>query len=206
MGASMSFGYQGWAVSDAFYAALPEAKITSLADVFFYVDPVANAQAQAATMAQTKAELVMALDYLFWLGYSSSTPLATIEYGLTALEALDDGTRMIVLGDLPQLYVAVGYYPSDEEIEAIRVRLAQWAAGRAGVAIVPLSTWSAILVSDETVALPDGTEVPAKSLMNEDGLHPTALGTWFILDRMDEFLPAKFPGYTPELVEFPRPQ
>ncbi len=206
MGASVSFGYQGWAVSDAWHTALPDAKITALADAYFYLNPIENAQTQAATMAQTKAELVIAIDYLFWLAYSSSSPLTTIEYGITALEALDDGTRMIVVGDVPHLYVAVGYYPSDEEIEAIRVRLEQWAAGREGVLIVPLSEWSALLRSGEPVTLPDGSSVPATSLMNDDDLHPTALGTWFMLDRVDALLAARFPQYDPDLVEFARPQ
>ena len=206
MGASMSFGYQGWPVSDALHAALPDAKITSLADVFFYQDPVGNAQAQAATMAQTKAELVVALDYLFWLGYSSGSPQTTIEYGLTALEALDDGTRMLVIGDIPQLDAGVGYVLSDSQIEAIHARLMAWAAQRRNIAIVPFSQWSALLRSDAAVTLPDGVNVPARSLMNDDALHPTALGTWFILDRVDELLPALLPRYGADFVQFTRPQ
>ncbi|MBK9071084.1 MAG: hypothetical protein IPL79_08805 [Myxococcales bacterium] len=206
MGASVSFGYQGWAVSDAWHTALPDAKITALADAYFYLDPIENAQTQAATMAQTKAELVIAIDYLFWLGYSSGAPLSTIQYGLTALEALDDGTRMIVVGDMPQLDAGGGYLLSDEQIEAIHDHLIAWADGREGVLIVPLSEWSALLRSGEPVTLPDGSSVPTTLLMNDDDLHPTALGTWFMLDRVDELLAARFPQYDPDLVEFARPQ
>lgn len=206
LGASMSFGLLGWPLANAWHAAAPSSEITSLADVFFYQQPVVNAQTQAMLLGQTDADLVIALDYLFWLGYDSNQPLTTIEYGLAALDDVDDGQRMFVVGDIPMLEAGGFYAPNDADIVAIKARLGAWAQGRDNIAIVPFSEWAELLLSDADVSLPDGEIVPARSLMNDDELHPTALGTWYILDRVDAQLEGQFPRYAPDFARFERPQ
>lgn len=183
------------------YAAVVTAKHAEpirCADALFYRAPVEAAAAQCRTIAEAEPSVVIALDWLFWAAYAPTAEAAEeaprsaaqvrsdrITQALAELDAMSQlrPPPTIVLGDLPDFarsptsksrpVEAIGA----AEVAELNAAIRAWAGARPHVVLVEVSEWS------QGSARADGTP-----LMQSDGLHPTAEGLVFVMQRICEAL------------------
>lgn len=186
-------------------AALPTegVRVEDHGDLWFFMEPVAKGEKQVDVASAAAPTLVVALDFLFWYGYgegfgSDDDRLANLERGLAQLDRF---TCPIVIGDLPDIRVALGgkgplgtplvtpgMIPREVALNRLNVRIAQWMAERPRVAQVPLAPMLARMQAGEELTLRGNTWQPANisEVLQEDLLHPTARGTtWVTLATLD---------------------
>jgi hypothetical protein len=195
IGASVSAGLAAPPIAASLRAGLPAtADVLDAASVFFFQDPFANGEAQVAAAAAHRPTLTLAVDFLFWFAYASTSPdgrRQRLEGGLALLAALP-GT--VVVGDLPDMrnanesILGPAAVPSPTELTALNAQIRAWAAARPHTVVLPLAAWTAPLVTGEDIELAPGERVPARDLMFFDGLHANALGTWHLLGQLDRAL------------------
>ena len=74
------------------------------------------------------------------------------------------------------------------------------------VLLVPLAEWTAPLRDgDDVDDRPAARRCRRADLMALDGLHANALGTWYVLDKLDHYIEAKLPGTPKDALVFARP-
>lgn len=171
------------------------------ADALFYRAPTEAAAAQSRTVAEADPSIVFALDWLFWAAYApisasnsvdaSSATQHRSERVTRALSELDAMSQRrppptIVLGDLPDFARAPtsAARPVETlgttEVAEINAVIRAWAVDRPWVVLVPVSAWPL-----------DVTRAESAPLMQQDGLHPTAEGLVFAMQRICEALEAR---------------
>jgi hypothetical protein len=195
IGASLSEGYEappGWGA--AFEASFARAgKVASNhSSSLVFADVAGFGLSQAALALEEQPTLLLAVDYLFWFGYGAADVdgkpvadeaqrLAMLERGLKSLEKFE---CPIVLGDFPDMSEAVGrilmptQMPKSETLGALNARLREWAAPRANVIVIGLSSWVEQLKSGKAIQIGPRTydsEV-TKTWLQDDRLHPTLGG------------------------------
>jgi len=186
-------------------AALPTdgVRIEDHGDLWFFTEPVAKGEQQVAAALAAAPTLVVALDFLFWYGYgdgfrSDDDRITNLERGLAQLDRF---TCPIVIGDLPDITVALGgkgplgsplvtpeMIPREVALTRLNVRIAQWMAERPRVAQVPLAPMLARMQRGEELTLRGNTWQPKaiSEVLQGDLLHPTARGTiWVTLATLD---------------------
>jgi hypothetical protein len=213
-GASVSAGFGGTPFGDAFTAAAPRSKVDASASTLLFRDPIGDTKRQLAQATAFKATTVFALDLLFWDVYGSSSPAwheHALTFALAELEKLRAGGAWIVLGDIPlittasELMLPKEAIPDPETLAAANNAIRAWAS-RERVLMVPLVEWTEPLRRGSEVELPGGEKVAAITLMSLDGLHANALGTWYLLDRLDHFIEQALPGTPKDALVFMRPK
>jgi hypothetical protein len=193
VGASLSAGFGGSPLHSAIDKAIEEEhKMTALADLLFFKDPRGNGRKSIDKALAAKASVIFALDILFWYAYTSGSleqRVSNLEVGLQELERVD---APLILGDIPDMRTGQPWMlppsviPPPEQLQVLNERVQSWAQSRLNVHVVPLAEWSAVLVSDGTIEVEAGqAPVPAKSLLNFDGLHPNPTGVRYMLLRVD---------------------
>lgn len=210
LGASMSAGFGGTALADAFAAAAPGATIDDQASVLVFQDAPAIGGEQVDAALATPPQLVIAIDFLFWHAYNGDGParLARVEQGLADLARLRAAGALVVVGDIPRittapLLIPPAAVPSVEDLAAINARIAAW--GQApGTLVVPFASWAEPLAAGGMIELTPGERVPAATLVTGDGLHPNALGVWNVLQRVDAEMERRL-GTPPGALVFARP-
>ena len=170
-----------------------DAIVTSdLATGNFFLAPMRIGAKAVERAVRFEADCVVALDFLFWFLYGVEGPegklvekeedrLAKFERGLAMLEAI---TAPVLLGDLPDMRAAQGrmlgkrQVPARETLDAANARLAEWAAKRPNVRIVPLSSMQADLASGDGLEIAGTRLKPSEEapLLQRDALHPAPLG------------------------------
>jgi hypothetical protein len=214
VGASVSAGFGGTPFVDAFRQATKRcpakpvctAAVESWANLMLFRDPVGETQLQLGKAAELRATTVIALDLLFWHVYN----VRDVAPALAELDKLHATGAWIVVGDVPLITTASEMLlpkeaiPSQAVLDAANQRIAAWAQ-RDRVLLVPLAEWTAPLRAGADIELAPGEKVPAASLMSIDGLHANALGTWYLLDRLDRFIEQKLPGTAKDALVFRRP-
>ncbi len=197
IGASVSMGFFLPANLAAMLEAscvAPHQKIRSQANGMFAWDSVRIAKEELAFAKAQKPSLLLAVDFLFWLGYGAINTRGEI---LTSeqerLELLDAGLALldefrcpIVVGDFPDMSHASGegymigsqQLPRKETLALLNGRLARWAAKRKRVLVVPLAAMQVQMLSGESFqfghyAWPAGSEF---KVLQKDRLHPTLEG------------------------------
>lgn len=209
VGASVSAGFGGMPFGDAFTAAAPHSAVQSSANVMLFKDPVGETQRQLAEATAFKPSIVIALDLLFWDVYGRNNPSA-LANTLAQLDTLRTSGTWIVIGDVPLITTASevmlpkDLIPSTVDLAAANKTIAAWAK-KDHVVLVPLAAWTEPLRTGAKVKLPTGETVEAAELMAIDGLHANPLGTWYVLDKLDDFLETKVAGATPDALVFKRP-
>jgi hypothetical protein len=214
VGASVSAGFGGTPFGDAFHKATKRcpaprctAAVESWANIMLFRDPVGETKLQLAKAKQLAATTVIALDLMFWHVYN----VRDVEPALADLDQLHATGAWIVLGDVPLITTASEMLlpkesiPPQAALDAANQRIAAW-ANRDRVLLVPLGEWTAPLRAGTNVEIAPGEKVPAASLMSLDGLHANALGTWYLLDRLDRFIEERVPGTPKDALVFVRPQ
>ena len=213
VGASVSAGFGGVLLADAFTAAAPGATVTGAASVLMFRDAVANGAQQVDTVLAASPDLVVAIDFLFWHVYNGADRdgrLARLERGLADLDRARTAGAAIVVGDVPLIVTAAemlipkSAIPPADDLVAANARLRAWAAERADVLVVPFASWAEPLAAGADVEVAPGERVPARELMSFDGLHPNAFGVWYVLSRIDALVEDRF-AVAPEAWRFQRP-
>lgn len=160
----------------------------------FAWDSVNVAREQVEFALEANPTLLVAADFLFWLGYgavnaqgeiltSEAERLELLETGLGMLDQFD---CPIVVGDFPNMSHASGegymigarQLPKPETLELLNQRLAAWAAKRGRVMVLPLKSWLRRMEAGESFCLgnyrwPAGSDT---RVLQRDRLHPTLEG------------------------------
>lgn len=157
------------------------------ADFNFFSSPEAIAKRSAADAKAAKPTALVAIDYLFWMGYgpgSEEKRAARVEAGLKHLEGF---ACPVLLGDLPDLrgagtnpmYLPKESIPAAESLAAMNKRIYAWAQERKNVVIVPMAEMLRKLIAEEPFTV-GGTLFDKGSkprLLQADNLHTTLEGT-----------------------------
>jgi hypothetical protein len=213
VGASVSAGFGGVPVAEAVAAAAPGAAVTGAASVLMFQDAVGSGAEQIDVVLAERPELVLAIDFLFWHVYNGrgrDDRLARLERGLADLDRARAAGAAIVIGDVPrivtasELLIAKEAIPPIDELAAANARLVAWASTRPDVLVVPFAAWAEPLAAGAEVELAPGERRPARELMSFDGLHPNALGVWYVMGKIDALVEDKL-GVAREAWRFARP-
>lgn len=208
VGASVSAGFGGMPFGDAFEAAATRSAVESSANVMLFRDPIGETRAELAKAIEFRATTVVAIDLLFWHVYAGNRSL---DAALAELDKVHATGAWILVGDIPlittaaELMLPKSAVPDAATLDAANQRIRSWAA-RDRVLLVPLAEWTEPLRAGGEVEIAPGEKVPAASLMALDGLHANALGTWYLLSRLDRFIEDKLPGTPKDALVFVRPK
>jgi len=211
VGASVSAGFAAPRIAEVLRGALPGATVGDAANVMFFRDADRAGRAQIDAALAARPSLVVAVDFLFWYAYQGAPAddAASLERGLAELDRVVAAGVPVVVGDVPDMHGASplmlprSRIPPVDALATMNARIAAWASSRKLVVLAPMAAWAAPLRAHGRVALAPGeAPVPADSLMAPDGLHPNALGLWYLLDHVDQALTARFPDAA---LHLPRP-
>jgi len=157
------------------------------ADLNFFSSPEGIAKRSVADAKAEKPTALVAIDYLFWLGYGNGSDekrLARVEAGLKLLEAF---ACPVLVGDLPDfhgagtnpLYLPKESIPAAESLAQMNKAIYAWAKERKNVVIVPMAEMLRKVIVDEPITVGGVTfEKGSKSrLLQGDNLHTTLEGT-----------------------------
>ncbi|MEX1024896.1 MAG: hypothetical protein WD226_07440 [Planctomycetota bacterium] len=179
--------------------ALPEKSVVGhAASEMMFLTPVASGDSQIEAALDAEATLLIGIDFLFWYAYgvlpSEEARLERFEEGLAALEQFE-GT--ILIGDIPDVRYALpggmlfeAQLPELATIARCNERLAQWAAERRDVHVVPLAKFLAeVPTADEITVRGERYLKPFESLLQRDLLHANVDGTIALVRLILDSLP-----------------
>lgn len=204
VGASVSFGFgNGLPIAAVVQHALgaPPGTVLDASDGAQCFDPFGAGEEAVDRCLERRATLVVGVDFLFWYGYGAivkrgrteaDVRLERLQRGLAELERLD---CPLVIGDLPefganQRYLAPPAIPKPEVLDRLNAEIRAWAAARPRVLLVPLAECVDTLRAGRWVVAgsPDGvdreTRLTADDVLQSDRIHPTALGTLALVERL----------------------
>jgi hypothetical protein len=213
VGASVSAGFGGTPLADALTAAVPGATITGAANVFMFRDAVADGATQIDDALRANPDLVVGIDFLFWHDYNGvdrDDRLARQERGLADLDRARAAGAAVIVGDVPRIVTAAelmipkSAIPPADDLAALNARLREWASTRPDVLIVPFAELAGPLAAGADVEVAPGETLSARALMTPDGLHPNALGVWYVMSTIDRLVEAAY-GVPPAAWTFARP-
>lgn len=161
--------------------------IHDLSSYVFFTAPKPTAKKSAKEAADAKPSVVVALDYLFWLGFGpgdEKARLARLEDGFKALEAVK---APLLLGDLPDfngvevsmMMLSPDAIPAKDVLAKLNARIAEFAKKHENVVVVPIQEMFRKLNAGEEFEIHGnkfGKDARSK-LMQSDGLHTTLEGT-----------------------------
>lgn len=173
--------------------------------LMFFMSAKSMAGSSAKDAAATKPSMLVALDYLFWLGYGPGSEKARIERLEAGLKALEVFKCPVLLGDfadfnganVSEMMLAPQNIPTKETLDKLNAQLAEWAKKHTNVVVVPVAEMFRKLKADEAIEV-RGNKYAAGSkskLMQQDGLHTTLEGTcalWVV--AIDAYLATKPAG------------
>jgi len=173
--------------------------------LMFFTSPKGLAASTAKSANAAKPSMLVALDYLFWLGYGPGSESARIERLDAGLKALEAFKCPVLLGDfadfnganVSRMMLAPENIPSKETLDKLNAQVAEWAKKHANVVVVPVAEMFRKLRADEAIEV-RGNKFAKGSrakLMQQDGLHTTLEGTcalWVI--AIDAYLATKPAG------------
>jgi hypothetical protein len=174
-----------------------------LSDYMFFSAPKPTAKRRAKEAADAKASVVVALDYLFWLGYGPGDAKARLERVQDGLKALEAVKAPLLLGDFADFngvrssMLSPDAVPPTEVIDQLNERIAEWAKDRKNVVVVPIREMFRKVIAGEPFEV-RGNAFDAnakKRLMQDDGLHTSLEGTcalWVL--AVDSWLATKPEG------------
>ena len=196
-------------------ARLSAGEVTGDATSFFFTDPcgIGKDQVGAALGRDPRPTLVVADDFLFWFTYGAldaerkpvsdeSQRLALLDRGLAELDRVVAAGIPLVVGDVPDMFEAVGRMltaaqtPKPATLSTANARIRQWAAGKPRVAVMPLAQLAADLRSGKpfVAGRRSWSEESDGPLLQKDRLHPTFAGTVAMLARTEQSANERFLG------------
>lgn len=202
IGASLSAGPGAKPLAALLRRTLPpDAVVIDGADVFTYERPAAKTRAQIAKAKAGGAEVVIALDALFWFAYHNRTLAQKQAYLEEGLRLLAEVEVPLFVGDLPDMrgaspaLIPPEHVPSPAGLAQLNARIRAWAKERPRVHVLPFSAWAKpLLGGGRIVAAPGQPEMKAADALHIDGLHPNGKGTLYILHRTLAAIRRAYPG------------
>ena len=196
-------------------ARVSAGEVTGDASGLFFTNPgvMGSAQVDATLTQEPRVTMVFADDFLFWFVYGAlsadrtpikdeSQRLQLLERGLVQLNRIVDAGVPLVVGDVPDMSLAVGkmlskaQMPKLETIALANERIRAWAKDKPRVAILPLAK----LVDDLRSGKPfeagrrSWSEELDGALIQRDQLHPTFAGTVALLACTEQAANERFLG------------
>lgn len=161
--------------------------IVDLSSFMFFSAPKPTAKKSAKEVADAKPSVVVALDYLFWLGFGPGDEKARLDRLEDGFKALETIKAPLLLGDLPDfdgvkvspMMLPPQSIPPKDVLAKLNARLTEWASKHDNVVVVPIEQMFRKLNAGEEFEVHGnkfGKDARAK-LMQEDGLHTTLEGT-----------------------------
>jgi len=158
------------------------------ADLNFFSSPEGIAKRAAADAKAAKPTALVAIDYLFWMGYGPGGDEKREERVNTGLKHLEAFACPVLVGDLPDfrgagtnpMFLPKESIPSAEALARMNKRIYAWAKERKNVVVVvPMAEMLRKLIVDEPFTV-GGTAYEKGSkarLLQSDNLHTTVEGT-----------------------------
>jgi hypothetical protein len=176
-----------------------------------FLDPERISREKVDELLAEEPTVLFGVDFLFWFAYGRKTTeeqhLARFERGLALLDRFP---CPLVLGDLPDMSIALdapvkmisaSQVPEKAILARLNARLAEWAAERPRVCLVPLSSFVARVVAGERLELRGNTwEDAVDRLLLRDHLHPTLEGTVGVALLALDALDRARADVTPEMI------
>jgi hypothetical protein len=183
-------------------------KVQRFAEVMMFTDPIGLGEKQMKRAHKDGADLLLALDFLFWYGYGgvpaargedeTKARLARFELGLAHLAEWEGP---VLTGDLPDMHGAAPRMlpphaiPSVEALKALNERLASFAKERPNVHVLPLRAMVKEM-KEKGVSLPlaaGAVQVPPGGMLQGDGLHPNRIGMAWLGYQLQDHVRAALP-------------
>ena len=196
-------------------ARIGAGEVTGDATGLFFTNPgvVGSAQVDATIAEEPRVTMVFADDFLFWFVYGAlaadrtpikdeSQRMQLLEKGLAQLNRIVDAGIPLVVGDVPDMSLAVGkmlskaQMPKLETIARANERIHAWATDKPRVAVLRLSK----LVDDLRSGKPfeagrrSWSEESDGALIQRDQLHPTFNGTIALIACTEQAANERFLG------------
>ena len=174
------------------------ARVRNFSNIVMFRDPERSGQQQVERTNKVDADLVVAIDYLFWFCYGNPRQgrMTKLERGLKALEALE---CPLIVGDIPNMRGAQAYMlkasmiPDVDTLAAMNARVRAWAADRETVTVFSLAASVRNVKTGEQVLDYDGEEsfvLPRNFTLQSDLLHTTRFGATLLAYQVVEALPS----------------
>lgn len=165
----------------------PHAAPWNGADFNFFSSPEGIAKRSAADAKAAKPTALVAIDYLFWLGYGPGTDEKRADRLKAGLELLGEFKMPVLVGDLPDfrgagtnpMYLPKQSIPPAESLAEMNRAIYAWAKEHKNVVVVPMAEMLRKLIVDEpfTVAGVTYEKGSKPRLLQADNLHTTLEGT-----------------------------
>ncbi len=165
----------------------PHEPVRNGATMMFFTAPEPTAKRALAEAKAAKPTLLVALDYLFWMGYGPGSEAKREDRVKSALAMLEPFTCPILLSDLPDFNASLPdpmmlpkeSIPPAEVIVKLNKQIREWAKDRKNVVVVPQGEMLRKLIADEEIKAGGNTfEKGSRArLLQKDGLHTTLDGT-----------------------------
>jgi len=165
----------------------PHEPVHNGATMMFFTAPEPTAKRALAEAKTAKPTVIVALDYLFWMGYGSGNEAKREERVKSALALLEPFECPILLSDLPDfngakpdpMMLPPQAIPPAETIVKLNKQIGEWAKEHKNVVLVPQGEMLRKLIADEEIQAGGNTFVKGSRarLLQADGLHTTLEGT-----------------------------
>ena len=165
----------------------PHEPVHNGATMMFFTAPEPTGKRALAEAMSAKPTALVALDYLFWMGYGPGNDAKREERVKSALAMLEPFTCPILLSDLPDfnaskpdpMMLPPQSIPPAETLVKLNQQIADWAKDRKNVVLVPQGEMLRKLIADEEIKAGGNTYAKGSraKLLQADGLHTTLEGT-----------------------------
>ena len=173
------------------------ARVRNFSSMMMFQDPDRLGQQQIDMAKKVSADVVVAVDYLFWFCYGGSPRgrMEKLERGLKTLEALE---CPMVVGDIPDMHGAEArilrpsMIPDVDTLAAMNARVRAWVKKREGVVLFPLAAFASDIKKGKQVVQYDEKKtllLPKNFTLQSDLLHTTRFGVTILAHRVVEALP-----------------
>ena len=189
-----------------------QATVSDHSDKYMFFSPLTKGRKQLDAALGQPVDLVVGLDFTFWLGYGAmrakdaadrrEARLALQAKGLALIDEKFAKRKVpLILGDYPDLTGAVpmmisaAMIPTPETQKVLNDRLRTWAATRPWVKIFPLAKLLQKLRKGELREPGKSVDSPVKpeSAFQLAMVHPTRLGMALLTGELLTFMREKFP-------------
>lgn len=172
-------------------------------DLSMFLHPEESGGRQVDRALRARPDAVLAVDFLFWFGYSihggdRAERLALQDKGLAQLARID---VPLLVGDYPEMrdidprMLRPQAVPDAETLALLNQRLRAWVEARKDTRVFPLSRLLAELRDDKCVVELGAQryELDAADLLQSDRLHVTRLGMAVLASHLTEALAEQLP-------------
>jgi len=183
-------------------------KVKSCAELMMFTNPLKLGDKQMERAHKEGADLLLALDFLFWYGYGYMRAPAGEDERTVRMERFEIGLKHlaswdgpVLVGDLPDMHGAAermlspAQIPSVEILDALDARLAAFAKEHRNVHVLPMRAMVKEM-KEKGVSMPlaaGAVKVPPCGMLQGDGLHPNRIGIAWLGYLLQDHVRAALP-------------